>query len=108
VLANSGHEPFGLVGLEAMAAHGVACTGSSGEDYAVAGRNALVLETDDPAEFLGLYAGLRRSPAHERRLRAAGRATAATYRWREILDRVLLPRIELLRPAQDRDPERTA
>jgi hypothetical protein len=91
-----------------MAAYGVACTGSSGEDYAVAGRNALVLETDDPAEFLGLYAGLRRSPAHERRLRAAGRATAATHRWREILDRVLLPRIELLRAPHDRDPERTA
>src|SRR4030095_2167340 len=34
VLANSGHEPFGLVGLEAMAAAGVARTGISGEDYA--------------------------------------------------------------------------
>lgn len=29
VLANSSHEPFGLVGLEAMAAGGIACTGSS-------------------------------------------------------------------------------
>ncbi len=35
--------PNGLVGLETMAAGGVACTGGTGEDYAVAGRNALVL-----------------------------------------------------------------
>ena len=42
VLANSGHEPFGLVGLETMAAGGLACTGSTGEDYAVPGWNALV------------------------------------------------------------------
>ena len=52
VLANSGREPFGLVGLETMAAGGVACTGCSGEDYAMPGLNALVLETDDPQEFL--------------------------------------------------------
>jgi glycosyltransferase involved in cell wall biosynthesis len=32
VLANSAHEPFGLVGLEAMAVGGLACTGCSGED----------------------------------------------------------------------------
>src|SRR5882762_1998967 len=32
VLANSGREPFGLVGLETMAVDGVACTGCSGED----------------------------------------------------------------------------
>ena len=47
-LANSGGEPFGLVGLETMAAGGVACTGSTGEDYVVPGQNALVLETADP------------------------------------------------------------
>jgi glycosyltransferase involved in cell wall biosynthesis len=33
VLANSHHEPFGLVGLETMAAGGVACIGYTGEDY---------------------------------------------------------------------------
>ena len=31
-----------------MAVAGVACTGCSGEDYAVPGYNALVLETNDP------------------------------------------------------------
>jgi len=42
VLADSVHEPFGLVGLEAMAVRGLACTGGTGEDYAEPGRNALV------------------------------------------------------------------
>src|SRR6202011_1184835 len=52
VLANSGHEPFGLVGLEVMAAGGLAVTGATGEDYANAYRNALVLETDDAIELV--------------------------------------------------------
>src|SRR5205807_9559452 len=52
VLANSGHEPFGLVGLEVMAAGGLAVTGATGEDYANAYRNALVVETDDAIELV--------------------------------------------------------
>jgi len=96
VLANSKHEPFGLVGLETMAVGGVACTGCSGEDYAVPGRNALVLETTDPREFLGLFGELRANPAHERALRQAGRLTAKHYTWQQILQRHLLPRLRLL------------
>jgi glycosyltransferase involved in cell wall biosynthesis len=93
VLANSGREPFGLVGLETMAAGGVACTGCSGEDYAVPGHNALVLETTDPREFLSLFGELRAHPVKERALRRAGRATARHYRWSEIIHRVLMPRV---------------
>jgi len=96
VLANSKHEPFGLVGLETMAVGGVACTGCSGEDYAVPGRNALVLETTDPREFLGLFGELRANPTHERALRQAGRLTAKHYTWQQILQRHLLPRLRLL------------
>jgi ribosome-associated translation inhibitor RaiA len=96
VLANSGREPFGLVGLETMAAGGVACTGCSGEDYAVPGRNALVLETNDPQEFLGVYSALRADPTWEQALRRAGRTTAQQYRWSEILRRVLWPRLAAL------------
>jgi hypothetical protein len=76
VLANSGHEPFGLMGLETMAVGGVACTGCSGEDYAVPGHNALVLETTDPQEFIGLFGELRANPAQERAMCRAGQATA--------------------------------
>jgi glycosyltransferase involved in cell wall biosynthesis len=95
VLANSSHEPFGLVGLEAMAAGGLACTGCTGEDYAMAGQNALVLETGEPQEFLGMYARLRDAPAQARAMRLAGRITARRFSWSEILERVLLPRVAL-------------
>jgi len=95
VLANSSHEPFGLVGLETMAAGGVACTGCSGEDYAVPGQNALVLETGDPLEFIGLYERLHHKPDERRALQRAGRTTAESYAWPEVVERVLLPRVEL-------------
>jgi len=96
VLANSGHEPFGLVGLETMAVGGVACTGCSGEDYAVPGYNALVLETNDPGEFAALFSELHANPMRERALRRAGSATAKHYVWPEIIQRLLLPRINFL------------
>jgi glycosyltransferase involved in cell wall biosynthesis len=96
VLANSGREPFGLVGLETMAAGGVACTGSTGEDYAVPGQNALVLETADPWEFVTLFRELRANPARDRALRRAGRATAEQYSWPHIVRRLLLPRLSLM------------
>jgi glycosyltransferase involved in cell wall biosynthesis len=98
VFANSGHEPFGLVGLETMAAGGVACTGGSGEDYAIPGYNALVLETTNPREFIGLFGELRAHPRRERALRRAGRATARRYTWPHLLQRVLLPRGRFLPP----------
>jgi glycosyltransferase involved in cell wall biosynthesis len=98
VLANSGHEPYGLVGLETMAVGGVACTGCSGEDYAVPGYNALVLETTDPDEFVGLFATLRANPPLERAIRRAGCATAKHYTWPQIIQRILLPRLSLFSP----------
>jgi glycosyltransferase involved in cell wall biosynthesis len=96
VLANSGHEPFGLVGLETMAVSGVACTGCSGEDYAIPGYNALVLETNDPQEFTTLFGQLHAHPSRERALRRAGSATAKHYLWSEIIQRLLLPRLHFL------------
>ena len=104
VLANSGHEPFGLVGLEAMAAGGVACTGCSGEDYAVPGHNALVLETGDPGEFLGLFSWIRSEPERERALRRSAAAAARRYAWPRIVERVMLPRVELHRAVQRVEP----
>jgi glycosyltransferase involved in cell wall biosynthesis len=104
VLANSGREPFGLVGLETMAAGGVACTGCTGEDYVVPGQNALVLETADPWEFVTLFRELRANPARERALRRAGRVTAEQFSWPHIVRRLLLPRLQLatehLRPGK--------
>ena len=94
VLANSGREPFGLVGLETMAVGGLACTGGTGEDYVVPGQNALVLETADPWEFVALFRELRANPIRERALRQAGRVTAVKYAWSHIVRRLLLPRLQ--------------
>jgi glycosyltransferase involved in cell wall biosynthesis len=95
VLANSVHEPFGLVGLEAMAVGGIAVTGCTGEDYAVPGHNALVLQTGDPEEFLKLYAPLHRSERDRTALRKAGRATAKHYSWPAVIKTNLVPRLSV-------------
>lgn len=71
----------------------MACIGCAGEDYAIPGHNALVLESPDPQAFLGLFGELRAHPDQERAIRRAGRVTARPYRWPEIVQRVLVPRI---------------
>jgi glycosyltransferase involved in cell wall biosynthesis len=86
VLANSGREPFGLVGLEVMAAGGVAVTGSTGEEYAQPFENALVCDTGSPAELASYLDALVDDPALARTLRTAGQATAEHYTWPIVLD----------------------
>jgi glycosyltransferase involved in cell wall biosynthesis len=90
VLANSGHEPFGLVGLEVMAAGGLAVTGSTGEDYAEAYRNAVVLETDDPIEIVSELGALKERPRLVAHMRKRGRATARDYVWAKVIEQLLL------------------
>lgn len=84
-LANSGHEPFGLVALEVMAAEGVAVTGSTGEDYAISFENAIVTETDDPDEIVGYLLYLRRHTEEQERIRTAGRHTAEQFLWDQVI-----------------------
>ena len=47
----AGENLSGLVGLETMAAGGMAFTGSTGEDYAIPFHNSIVLETSDSKEI---------------------------------------------------------
>lgn len=89
VLANSGHEPFGLVGLEAMAAGAVAVVGATGEEYARPYGNSIVIESDLGAEVASALAGLVERPALARRLRRAGRHDAEQFVWPKILDGLL-------------------
>jgi hypothetical protein len=76
-----------------MAAGGLACTGGTGEDYAVPGWNALVLQSTDPHEFFTLYQRVKADPSDLRALRRHGVSTAKQYAWGAILQRTLLPRI---------------
>ncbi len=100
VLANSGFEPFGLVGLETMARGGVAVVGATGEDYARHLHNSLVIETEDPVELALALASILDDPGRADRLRAAARATARTYRWPLILADDLVPRLPVLAARQ--------
>src|SRR5579864_2906803 len=100
VLANSGREPFGLVGLEAMAAGGTAFTGNTGEEYARHLENAVVLDTADPAEAAWYVAYLADRPNEQERLRTEARATARLFTWDRVLEQ-LLARIRVLAAAQD-------
>lgn len=89
VLANSRHEPFGLVGLETMAAGGVAVTGATGENDAIPLVNAIVLETADPREIEGAVLYLRERPDESARIRRAARRTARWYTWEGTVRRLL-------------------
>jgi glycosyltransferase involved in cell wall biosynthesis len=94
-LANSGHEPFGLVALEVMAARGIAVTGSTGEDYAISFENAIVTETDDPDEIVGYLLHLRRHPDEQERIRQAGNTTARQFLWDQVIEN-LISKLEFL------------
>lgn len=91
VLADSVHELFGLVGLEAMAVGALACTGGTGEDYAEPGRNALVLQSGDPREMAGLLVHLRRWPEVVTTMTARAIETATSYAWGRVIEERLLP-----------------
>src|SRR5262249_12427562 len=92
-LANRGHEPFGLVGLETMAVDGVACSGCSGEDSAVPSPNALVLETNGLQEFRWRCGAFHTQAQWERALRRTARGMAWHDPWPQIMRHLLFPRL---------------
>jgi glycosyltransferase involved in cell wall biosynthesis len=101
VLANSGHEPFGLVGLEVMAVGGLAFVGSTGEDYAVPYLNAVVLDSDDPMEISVALEYLRRHPEVADRIREEARQTARSFSWSTIIEDTLLGKLKYVALRQD-------
>jgi glycosyltransferase involved in cell wall biosynthesis len=90
VLANSEHEPFGLVGLETMAARGIAFTGGTGEDYAIHLHNAIVLDSSTPVEIESYMRYLDAHPERRQGIRVAGGETARRFTW----DRVIANLVE--------------
>jgi glycosyltransferase involved in cell wall biosynthesis len=86
VLANSGKEPFGLVGLEVMASGGLAVCGATGEEYAEPFVNAIVVDTDDGRELAAYLRGVVDEPATGAAMRAAGRETAERYTWPTVIE----------------------
>jgi glycosyltransferase involved in cell wall biosynthesis len=99
VLANSGHEPFGLVGLEVMGAGCLPFVGSTGEEYAEPDQNAVVLDTDDPREIVVQLRRLTEDRSLARRLKRRGKETAQAYIWPKVLTELFtkLDYVELAR-----------
>ncbi len=81
VLANSGKEPFGLVGLEVMAAGGIAVCGATGEEYAEPFVNAIVCDTSDGRELATYLRALFANPGIADEMRRAGAETVGRYTW---------------------------
>jgi len=100
VLANSGFEPFGLVGLETMAAGGVAVVGGTGEDYARHLHNSLVIESDNPHELAQVISHVAAKLGASDQIRRAAREMAASYSWPLVVAGDLLPRLPLLAQRQ--------
>jgi alpha-amylase len=95
VLANSGHEPFGLVGLEAMAASGLVFTGATGEEYSLDGESAMVMDTDSPEEIVTQAMVLKANPERAAAMRQAAHRQAAAFTWERITD-VLMDKVQFV------------
>jgi glycosyltransferase involved in cell wall biosynthesis len=78
-----------------MAAGGMIYTGGTGEDYAVDGRNAVVLETLAPEEIVERHDEIDSTPALASRIRRAAKQTARDYSWERVAA-VLLDRIAVV------------
>ena len=96
VLADSLHEPFGLVGLEAMASGGVAFVGNTGEDYARDLDNSVVLETSKSAEAAASVLYMHHYQRFTQRLRQRARSTGTHFTWDRIITNSLQPKLQRL------------
>lgn len=96
VLANSGHEPFGLVGLEAMASGGAAYVGTTGEDYAQDFQNCVILETSKAEEAVASMLFLRNNREFQAQLRSRAQSTAQEFTWSRVIENKILPKLECL------------
>ncbi len=86
ILANSGHEPFGLVGLEVMASAGIAITGCSGEDYAHSFVNSIVVGSDDPREITLYIKNLLEDESTAQDIRDRARLTSSLFIWELVIE----------------------
>ncbi len=93
VLANSGFEPFGLVGLEVMAFGGLVFTGATGEDYLVPFVNGVSVETEDPEEIVSYIEFLNANPNIVKKIKDNARKTAEYFSCESVIVN-LLRRIE--------------
>lgn len=95
VLANSGHEPFGLVGLEVMATGGIVFVGSTGEDYAQSFVNCVVIDSEDSREVTIYVKSILADQEAVGNLRARAQLTASSFLW-EIVTEELFRKLQFV------------
>lgn len=86
VLANSIHEPFGLVGLEVMACAGLVMTGATGEEYVRSFHNGIEISSDDPWEIATYVKEIKEDFRLVENLRHNGFKTAQLYSWQTVVE----------------------
>lgn len=91
VLANSGFEPFGLVGLEAMACGGLSFVGTTGEDYATSGFDAISVQGNESGDLVRRLLEMKAAPQLAARIRRQARQTAARFAWPEVIRTYIAP-----------------
>jgi len=89
VLANSGHDPFGLVGMEAMAAGAIVFTSRRAEGFAQHMSNAIVLDKYTAEEIQFYVSYLRMHPEKREMIQASARQTAEQWTYKEVVTKLL-------------------
>lgn len=89
VLASNGHNPFGLAGLEAIAAGALVFTSRSAEGHAEHMSNAIILNNYTAEEIQFYTSHLRMHPEKREKIRASARQTAEQWTWQEVVLRLL-------------------
>jgi hypothetical protein len=89
VLANSGHDPFGLVGMEAMAAGAIVFTSRRAEGLAQHMSNAIVLDKYTAEEIQFYVSYLRMHPEKRKMIKASAKQTAEQWTYKEVVTKLL-------------------
>jgi len=89
VLANSGHDPFSLVGMEAMAAEAIVLTSRNAKGIAKHMSNAIVLDKYTAEEIQFYVSYLRMHPEKREMIRASARKTAEQWTYKEVVKKLL-------------------
>jgi len=89
VLANSGHDPFGLVGMEAMATGAVVFTSRKAAGHAEHMNNAIVLDNYTAEEIQFYTEHLRIHPEKREIIRASARQIAEQWTWQKVVKKLL-------------------
>jgi glycosyltransferase involved in cell wall biosynthesis len=89
VLADSDHDPFGFVGMEAMAAGSILFTSRRTKGHAEHMQNAVVLERYTAEEIQFYVSYLRLHPEKREMIRACARQTAEQWTFKGVAKRLL-------------------